>query len=466
MNLTQELPVHASPPPRPDDVLLPGARFGRYEVVRRLGSGGSGSVYEARHVDLQKVVALKTLHAEYARDPAMRERFLAEAMATSRLRHPHVVDVSDYGVQDGAAFLVMEYLEGEDLASLLAREGALSPDRIVELLVPLCAAVSATHDAGIVHRDLKPENLFLARNALGQLQPKVLDFGISKVISAGDDLRDPGTADLIGTPCYMSPEQAQGAAVTDARSDQYALGVILYECATGRLPFEGDTLYALLEQISAGVFPAPRTLRPELPARFERVILRAMHKSPARRYPSALALARDLLAFAGPLARSTWEPVLASPDGNDPFGEDPTARFVSPLRRPATIPPRVPPSLALSTTLEPRPRPIAARRGPRTVWRERAVVAVSALCTLLAVMAATHARLSWPAAVTAPHATTRPRRATTPPVVTPVVLQAPVAPPVIAPPELTPLSEPTCSTVHPPRAGRHHPRTRKGGRAS
>jgi len=464
-----------------DDTLPPGSLFGRYEVVRRLGRGGAGSVYEARHVDLQKPVALKMLHAEHAGDARMRERFLFEGKATSRLRHPHVVDVSDYGVQDGSAFLVMEYLDGEDLASLLQREGALPVERIVELLLPICAGVSAAHEAGIVHRDLKPENIFLARNALGQVQPKVLDFGISKVIDGRNDPRDTSSGDLIGTPYYMSPEQAQGAGDADARSDQYALGVILYECATGRLPFDATTLYALLRQISTGAYPTPRGVRPELPPRFERVILRAMHPSLARRYPSVLALARDLLAFAPAPARNTWESILTPPGRlDDPMGEDPTSTFVSPLRL-SGVSLRAPAS-PLSDTFSPSPRAITAptpkaraprpARGSRGTW----VVAVSALCTVLAVGAAVHVRRACLAPVA--HAAARARVAVRPPpAFAPAPAPAPLpqepaavvaALPAVAAPAASAASvarsdEPTDRGARPPRSGRHHRLRKTGG---
>ncbi|MDB4931785.1 MAG: putative serine/threonine-protein kinase pknH, partial [Myxococcaceae bacterium] len=294
-----------------DDPLKPGAMFGRYAIVRRIGKGGMGAVYEATHVDLQKRVALKTLHPEYARDPAIRARFLQEGKAASRLRHPHVVDVSDFGLQDGNAYLVMEYLEGEGLDALLEREGALEVTAIAEILLPICSAVSAAHGVGIVHRDLKPENIFLARNALGQTLPKVLDFGISKLDDPAAGFARTGSSALLGTPYYMSPEQAQGANRVDARSDQYALGVILYECATGQKPFDAEALFALLKRVVEGDAPAPRSLRAELPAAFERMIVRAMRVEPGDRFSSVEALAAELVTFAGAPARTTWEPLLA-----------------------------------------------------------------------------------------------------------------------------------------------------------
>ncbi|TAK20538.1 MAG: serine/threonine protein kinase [Myxococcaceae bacterium] len=329
-----------------EDPLQPGAMFGRYAIVRRIGKGGMGAVYEATHVDLQKRVALKTLHPEFARDATIRARFLQEGKAASRLRHPHVVDVSDFGVQDGNAYLVMEYLEGEGLDALLERDGALEVERIAEILLPICSAVSAAHREGIVHRDLKPENVFLARNALGQTLPKVLDFGISKLDDPASGFARTGSSALLGTPYYMSPEQAQGANRVDARSDQYALGVIAYECATGQRPFDADALFVLLKRVVEGDARPPRALRPDLPIPFERMILRAMSVDPGDRFPSVETFAAELVAFAGSTARTTWEPLLAHATAPSPSGGPGRAAPTSTLNASAAeIPARTPDSL-------------------------------------------------------------------------------------------------------------------------
>jgi serine/threonine-protein kinase len=301
-------------------IFAPGTIFGAYTIVRAIHRGGMGMVYEARHRELRKRVALKTLHASIATDPKMGARFLREGRAASRLRHPHVVDVSDFGVQDGVAFLVMEYLEGENLAERLARDGALPPADIAELMLPVCAAVAAIHREGIVHRDLKPENIFLSRTHFGAVQPKVVDFGVSKMAEEAGLLTT--GSNLLGTPCYMSPEQAEGRGEADARSDQYSLGVILYECATGRRAFEGAALFAILWAIVAGNVEPPRRARPELPEAFEAMVLRAMRVDAAARYPSIDALGRALAAFAAPPVRALWEPVF---DGADGRGSAPTS---------------------------------------------------------------------------------------------------------------------------------------------
>ena len=289
-----------------DADLLPGMVLGKYQIVRRLGSGGMGSVYEAVHRDIAKPVALKTLSARLASEPAAQARFLREAASASRLTHPHVVDVTDFGSDNGITFLVMELLRGEDLAAALAREPkGLSTERTADVMLAVCAGVYAAHQAGVIHRDLKPPNIFLARGGLDDIVPKVLDFGISKLLDEQMSQTLTGTGTVIGTTPYLSPEQVAGKAI-DARSDQYTLGVILYECVTGRRPHEGETLFAIMRSIADGRFRRPRELRPDLPPGFEAVILRAMSADSGRRYESVHALGHALLPFASERRRLLW----------------------------------------------------------------------------------------------------------------------------------------------------------------
>jgi serine/threonine-protein kinase len=287
--------------------LAPGTHFGRYQIVRLIGAGGMGVVYEALHVELNKRVAVKILAPAVARIPTWRTRFLREGQTAASIHHPNVTEVFDVGEQDGMLYLVMEFLEGEDLAALLHRGGALTVKRAVDLLLPVCAALSVAHEQGIVHRDLKPENIYLASSRHGGLEPKLLDFGISKAPTVEPRIT---TADsLIGTPHYMSPEAAGGHDV-DARSDQYAFGVLLYECTTGKRPYEGDQLYPLLLSIVHGEALAPRTVRPDLPAAFAEVISRSMALAPADRYATMDDLGRALLPFASRTAQGLWHPVF------------------------------------------------------------------------------------------------------------------------------------------------------------
>jgi serine/threonine-protein kinase len=285
-------------------------QHGQYEIVRLLGEGGMGAVYEARHATLKKRVAIKTMLPSMAAIPEAVTRFLREGEAASRIRHPHVVDVTDVGTQNGVPYLVMEFLEGEDLAAHLGRQGALAVAAAVDLMLPVCAAVAAGHAAGVIHRDLKPQNVFLCRRFRGDLSPMVLDFGVSKLVAAGD-VNLTATSAIVGTASYMSPEQAVGAKQVDARSDQYALGAILYECLTGRRAHEGDNALAILRAIGDGVLTAPRRHRPDLPPALEAVVLRALAVSPAARFPSVSAFARALLPFASDKLRLTWSEELS-----------------------------------------------------------------------------------------------------------------------------------------------------------
>jgi serine/threonine-protein kinase len=289
--------------------LLPqGTVLGRYRIVRPIGVGGNGTVYEAIHQDLDKRVALKVLHDDVTRDPVARQRFLQEGRVAARIHHPHVVELFDVGQENGRLYLVMELLEGHSLADEFDVHGAMEVHRLVDLLLPVCAALATAHEDGIVHRDLKPDNIFLARARLGAVQPKLLDFGISKLTHRG--ARAFTEQEILGTPEYMSPEQIRSTAAVDARTDQYALGVLLYEGVTGRRPFVGADLQALLEAIVKGRAPRPSSLVPSLPPGFEAIVLRAMACDPEQRFESVYELGRALLPFASEVARGTWTPVF------------------------------------------------------------------------------------------------------------------------------------------------------------
>ena len=335
-------------------VLSPGARLGKYEIGRRLGAGGMGAVYEAVHAEIGKRVAIKVLSLAVAAIPEARARFLREAQLTSKVRHPHAVDVTDMGTEGDQTFLVMELLDGEDLGARLERTGRMEASALVDIALPVCSAVSAAHAAGIIHRDLKPQNIYLARGVHG-IVPKVLDFGISKG-KEGPLQALTGTDAVLGTPYYLAPEQVTDNRASSPASDQYAIGVVLYECLTGLRPFQADSLFSVLQKIVSGSPAPPRSHRSDLDPHLEAVVLRAMDVDPTRRYSSVSELARALLPFASERGHLLWRDALGAVGAETV--DDAGFRAPSPGSRP--------PSAS-------RPRPIraAGRVSPPGTW-ERA----------------------------------------------------------------------------------------------
>jgi serine/threonine protein kinase len=263
-----------------------------------------GQVYAATHLLLQKRVALKVLARALVGEPVLVERFLREGRAAARVRHDHIIEVFDVGVAGDVPYLAMELLEGESFAQRYAR-GPLGAEELAALMLPVLAAVATAHEAGVVHRDLKPDNVFLRRDARGQPQPIVLDFGLSKIAEEAQvALTD--TNAMMGTPFYMSPEQVRGAKNVTAATDQYALGVMMYEGAVGRRPFEGTSLLAMFKKITSGVYEPARAANPDVPDGLAQLIARAMSFEADARYPDLWAMGRDLLPFASPREQETW----------------------------------------------------------------------------------------------------------------------------------------------------------------
>ena len=299
-----------------DDPIPPGTSLGRYRIERQIAEGGMALVYEATHLDLMKRVALKVMRAAYAGDSTLLQRFVLEARAASRLQHPHVSTVSDFGVERGRPYMVLDLLEGEDLSRIVGRLGPLPVERLVDLVLPIVSAICAAHAEGILHRDLKPENVFVTRRQ-GREYPMLLDFGVSGV-PAGSPA-PPRTltraGESVGTPFYMSPEHVTGARDLDGRTDQYSLGVLLYECLTGTLPYEGATLHALLARIAQGGAPPPTARRAgACPPELEAVILRAMAVSRNDRFPTMRDFGRALWPFASPITQAIWVEELGDPE--------------------------------------------------------------------------------------------------------------------------------------------------------
>ncbi|HEX3698176.1 MAG TPA: protein kinase [Polyangia bacterium] len=273
---------------------------GRYLLRRLCGEGAMGRVYEGHHVDIGRRVAIKILHSSFRHSDEVVERFRREARAASRIGHPNIVDVTDSGTTaDGAFYFVMEYLDGVSLETLVARSGKLPPERAITIAAQICRALQAAHAADIIHRDLKPANVMLVNHREEADFVKVLDFGISKDLDlqpAGPrraGLTRPDVA--VGTPIYMSPEQAAGN-TADARTDIYAVGGLLYEMLTGEAPCDGDDVIAVLSR-KATEDPLPlRQRRPELTARLEGVVMRALSRAPEDRQPSMAVLKDELVA--------------------------------------------------------------------------------------------------------------------------------------------------------------------------
>ncbi len=270
----------------------------KYRLEELLGSGGMGHVYRATNELVGRPVAIKLLRPEHAANEQVVERFLREARAANLVRHPNVVDVLDIGKDEGGSpFIVQELLKGQDLAHYAQERGRLSLDEVVDLICPVIDAIAEAHTQGVVHRDLKPENVFLARDPGGRVTPKLLDFGISKVRATGN-VRATEVGVMMGTPAYMPPEQLQGARDTDARSDVWALGVMLFELLSGRLPFVADEAPALFVKIATQDAPKLSEVCDDVPPNVSKIVERCLRRKPDERYPTAAELARDLRLMA------------------------------------------------------------------------------------------------------------------------------------------------------------------------
>ncbi len=285
--------------------LAPGDTIaGKYTVGSVLGEGGLGVVLSARHDQLDQQVAIKVLKPEMTRSHAVVERFLREGRLAAKIQSEHVVRVFDVGTLDkGAPYIVLEYLQGRDLGTILSDEGRLPIDKAVDYILEACEALAEAHSLGIVHRDLKPENLFVAQKAAGSTVVKILDFGISKLTPKGGKerwKRVTQDGDRFGTPAYMSPELLESATDASACSDVWSMGVVLYELLTGTLPFDGDEMPQL---IAAVLHKPPLPLRARCPratAELEHVLNKCLTKNPGERYRNVAELAQDLCAFGNP----------------------------------------------------------------------------------------------------------------------------------------------------------------------
>jgi serine/threonine-protein kinase len=387
----------------------------RFLLVRPLGQGGMGAVWLAQQTALQTPCALKFLHGSVASSPEIRSRFEREAVAAAQLRSPHVVQILDHGVWDGMPYIAMELLDGEDLSQRLQRLGKLPARDTALIIAQVARALGRAHTAGLVHRDIKPANIFLVADDDREIA-KVLDFGVAKTSSMAQADSNTKTGTLLGTPFYMSPEQAQ-AKVVDHRSDLWALAVVAFQCTTGRLPFVSETLWDLLQQIIVKPIPIPSEIA-RVPPGFDAWWARAAKRDPAGRFQSAKELA-DALALSlgessagtGDLAVSTSVPRVPSSDVAAPLYTGPATLVLEPptLALPqsptAPSPAQAPGSPAVTSsfgvsTVEPAP--------PRSRVGLVAAISVGALALLAVVVFVAVRAASQPVAASGPAVTVAP----------------------------------------------------------
>jgi tRNA A-37 threonylcarbamoyl transferase component Bud32 len=354
-----------------------GRSIGNYRIVRVLGEGGMGTVYLAEHPMIGKRVAVKMLRPDLGTDPGLVSRFFQEAKAVNEIRHPNIVDISDFGhTEDGIVYFVMELLEGESLRDRLAHLGTLPMEQVVACSRQVVDALAAAHRVGIIHRDLKPDNIFLVPDGqvVGGFRSKLFDFGVAKLL--GDKQAQVGhkTIDgaVVGTPFYMSPEQALCHEVS-AAADIYAMGVVMYEMVTGTVPFHSEQLVILLNAILKQPAPPPSRIRAETPAWFDRLVLRCLEKDPEARPQTMEEVGAVLAAGATELA--------GSPDGGDaalgatmmaPAAVTPSPVAAQPAATARTLAPRQPTmngaggsspvAAAHSTTVPPRQSAVGVPR--------------------------------------------------------------------------------------------------------
>jgi eukaryotic-like serine/threonine-protein kinase len=298
----------------------------RYLLLEQLGKGGMANVYHARDTMLERSVAVKVLRESYSRDPAFMARFRQEAKAAANLSHPNIVTVHDFGLDKGQIFIVMEYVPGTDLKTLIKERGRFSPEEAVPLLIQACAGIGYAHRAGLVHCDVKPQNMLVTPD----MRLKVADFGIARALST---IHPEEQSDVIwGSPQYFSPEQAAGAAPSPA-SDVYSLGIIMYEMLTGSLPFHGGTA-AELARLHIEAEPVPISeMLPDISPVLEKIQTKVLSKEPSQRYRTADQLGRVLLNFGNAKA----SPALAlTPEAASAIASTPAAPGGSPASAPVT----------------------------------------------------------------------------------------------------------------------------------
>jgi serine/threonine-protein kinase len=361
----------------PSDEVIGKTIAGKYKILRMIGRGGMGSVYEAEHLALGKHVAIKFVMREYADDETVSNRFAREARAASVVESPHIVTVFDVGNDDGRPYFVMELLRGEDLGSRLRREHRIPMALALHVIAQTLRGLSRAHEAGIVHRDLKPDNLFLCDSETDAegVQVKIVDFGISKIKKAHAatmPLALTGHGTVLGTPFYMAPEQAQAKPDVDERADLYGVGAILFECLTGRPPHTGNSYEQVILAICMTDAPDLRTLAPNTPASVCAFVKRSLERDPIQRFKTARLMLSSLHEIA-PEERKRVpldsKEVLATQRSNGPDEQDSSrdVGLAATAKDPRSFPPNAPGTPARGVTQEnenaPRLHP-SERPGP------------------------------------------------------------------------------------------------------
>ena len=465
---------------------------GKYRVERVLGRGGMGVVVAAMHTELEERVALKFLLPQAMEHPPVVARFAREAKAAAKIKSEHVARVRDVGaLPNGAPYVVMEFMEGDDLSVVLSRRGPFAIELAVGYVLEACEAIAEAHSYGIVHRDIKPANLFLAKQPNGRAIIKVLDFGISKSTLSTTQANLTQTSTVMGSPLYMSPEQMVSSKSVDVRSDIWALGIVLYEFLTASVPFQSDTLPELIAAVLQREAEPLRTVRPDAPPALEAIVTRCLAKEPGVRYANVAELAAALAPFGPPRSALSVERIasvlgLAGPpppsDAAPPLVTNTAATFGSTGSPRASTMPHTPMPVPtaggagstfatgatttakpLSTTAPPTP---AGVPGPKAVW----VVAIAGLSVG---MMATLGTIGWrwaaartpatAASVAVPSATTpAPDTPDVPPPPAPSASQAAAASAsagdtngASAPATASAAAPATAETTAPPRTGGH-----------
>ena len=461
-----------------DSTFSKGHLVDRYEIRELIGEGGMGAIYRAVDTRLGRTVALKVVRAARlgsSTGDQARQRFLRETLAISKVDHRNVVRVLDFGFADDTPYLAMENLRGRDLVRVLKETADPLPIvEVVDVMLGVCAAIRACHEAGIIHRDLKPSNVFLCEDDSERVV-KILDFGVSKPAIASDLT---GDGQIVGTPQYLAPEQLDGKAVP--QTDQYAIGVMLYLCLTMALPYRDHAGLGLLRAIFVGKFEPPRALRAELPEKLEGIILRAMRAAPEERFESVHALGRAQWEFASPRAHEQWrayylDDLLRAP----PKASTHAMPLIEAMARGlAATPVRTPGAVAATETVAPfaaaaRPTPAASERAnPPDPSRSTATLEPkiggasarrwTAPAAIVAVVAVGVGGVAW-------RLLTRPRVVEAPAAVAPAPAVTAAPPPARQPPEADEVPPPAAtalpaepaSLASPNRSEKHHRRNNR-----